>query len=386
MIIKNGKVLHANRMEIGCDVRTEGKTIRSIGPELKGEYGEEVIDAEGCYVLPGLIDIHTHGLHEVRVDHGDLAEFARLQLGHGITACVPTLAGTLQEDIEVIRKGLKETDHFKRTPNLVGFRPEILYISDASAGSSDSLAPITAENTEALFEAGQGTIRIWDVSPELEGATDFIRWAARNGIVTSMAHSFADVPQIREAVDAGMRLVTHFYDLFPIPEEIDEGVYPEGVTDYINIEDRLTVEIIPDGVHVYPMLVEKSLRCKGMERVVFITDSVPGAGSSPGIYDGLYPGWKLEVTPDRGVRRVSDDLLSGSALTLEKGFFRAVNVYGRSLPQASMLCSGNAARLLGIDRKGYLASGMDADIIIVNPDLELQKVIVAGKPSDPRRP
>jgi len=85
------------------------------------------------------------------------------------------------------------------------------------------------------------------------------------------------------------------------------------------------------------------------------------------------------------VRRVSDDLLSGSALTLEKGFFRAVNVYGRSLAQASMLCSGNAARLLGLNRKGYLASGMDADIVILDANLELQKVIVAGKPSEPKR-
>lgn len=385
MIVKNGKVLHVNRMENGCDVQIEDGTIRTIGPNLKVDSGETVIEADGCYVLPGLIDIHTHGLHEVRVDSGDLVEFARLQLSHGITACVPTLAGTLREDIEVIQKGLKETDHFQRTPNLVGFRPEILYVSDASAGSSESLAPITAENSEALFKAGEGTIRIWDVSPELEGAIDFIRWACSKGIITSMAHSFAVVAQIRQAVDAGMRLVTHFYDLFPIPEEIDEGVYPEGVTDYINIEDRLTVEIIPDGVHVYPMLVEKSLRCKGIERVVFITDSVPGAGRPPGIYDGLYPGWKLEVTADRGVRRVSDDLLSGSALTLEKGFFRAVNVYGRSLAQASMLCSGNAARLLGLNRKGYLASGMDADIVILDANLELQKVIVAGKPSEPKR-
>ena len=93
--------------------------------------------------------------------------------------------------------------------------------------------------------------------------------------------------QTQAAVDAGMSLATHFYDVYPIPEETDQGVYPAGVTDYINIEDRLSVEIIPDGVHVHPLLVEKTVRCKGIERVIFITDSVPGAGKPPGIYDGI---------------------------------------------------------------------------------------------------
>ncbi len=90
-------------------------------------------------------------------------------------------------------------------------------------------------------------------------------------------------------------------------------MFPAGLTDYIQIEDRLVAEIIPDGVHVHPFLVEKTLRCKGLTRVAFVTDSVRGAGSPPGIYSGLYPGAEVEVTADRGVRRVGDDALSGSA-------------------------------------------------------------------------
>jgi N-acetylglucosamine-6-phosphate deacetylase len=92
----------------------------------------------------------------------------------------------------------------------------------------------------------------------------------------------------------------------------DPGVYPAGLTDYIRVEDRLTTEIIPDGVHVHPLLVEKTLRCKGLGRMAFVTDGVQGAGNPPGIYDGLYPGVQVAITANRGVRRVPDDTLSGA--------------------------------------------------------------------------
>jgi len=112
-----------------------------------------------------------------------------------------------------------------------------------------------------------------------------------------------------------VELVTHFYDTFDPPPQTDPGVYPAGLTDYIQVEDRLTVEIIPDGVHVHPLLIEKTFRCKGIERIAFITDGVKGADNPPGVYDGLYPGVQVEGTADRGVRRTADDALSGSALT-----------------------------------------------------------------------
>jgi N-acetylglucosamine-6-phosphate deacetylase len=175
-----------------------------------------------------------------------------------------------------------------------------------------------------------------------------------------------------------MSLVTHFYDLFPLAVEVDEGVYPAGVTDYINLEDRLTVEMIPDGVHVHPYLLEQTLRVKGIDKAVFITDSALGSGNPPGIYDGLYPDTQVEVTESRGIRRVGDDLLSCSALTMLAGFRNTVFKFGKSIPVASRLCGGNAARLLGLFTKGYLAPGMDGDIIILDRELHLCTTICRG--------
>jgi N-acetylglucosamine-6-phosphate deacetylase len=379
MLIENGIILHHDRLERGRDLRAAGGRIVAIAPSLAREPGERVIDATGCYILPGLVDLHNHGIRHVMAQYDSLAEYAQLMAAEGATACVPTLLGTPRENIEVMRRGLLETDGLRHTPNLVGFRPEITYLAKTGVGSADSLTKITVETTESLYEAAQGMIPIWDVSPELDGAAAFVRWCREQGIATSLAHTAATIEQTRRAVDAGLSLVTHFYDTFDPPAQTDPGVYPAGLTDYIQVEDRLTVEIIPDGVHVHPLLVEKTFRCKGIERIAFITDGVKGAGNPPGVYDGLYPGVQVEVTADRGVRRTSDNALSGSALTPVQCLRNAVHKFGRSLVEASILCSRTPARVLGLRTKGHLAAGMDTDLIIVTKDFDVVSTICRGE-------
>ncbi|MGQ9502354.1 MAG: N-acetylglucosamine-6-phosphate deacetylase [Anaerolineae bacterium] len=377
MIIKKGIISFGNQLQEGS-IRLKGKVITEIAPAIEEQSGELIIDAAGHYVLPGFIDLHTHGLQDTMPQRGDWLRYAHLQLEQGVTACVPTLFAAPEELIRSMRLALEQTDCFRRTPNLLGFRLEFPYVAKAGAGLASALRPITPETTQALFEAGEGFIRIWDVSPELPGAVAFIRWAGDHGIVTSLAHSSATIEEACHAVKAGLRLVTHFYDTFDVPVMTDPGVYPAGLTDYILVEDRLTVEIIPDGVHVHPLLVEKTLRCKGLERVAFITDSVLGAGSPPGIYAGLYEGAQVAVTSDRGVRRIPDDALSGSAMTQLRCFQQAVRRFGLSIPEASALCSRTPAHVLGLNDQGYLDIGMRANIILLDRDFNLEMTILDG--------
>jgi N-acetylglucosamine-6-phosphate deacetylase len=377
MIIRNGTVLHVGRMERGADVRTDGTTIVEVGAGLVVQ-GEKEVDAAGCYVLPGFIDLHTHGLRHVYVQEGGWREYAALQLEQGVTGCLPTLFGPPAVVAEAMLRGRAESADLQETPNLLGFRLEMPYLAKPGAGQASDLVSITDESTTAMWEASGGKVRVWDVSPELPGALRFIRWAAEQGVVTSMAHTHATWQEARAATDAGLSLVTHFYDTFDQPDERDGGVYPAGLTDYIQIEDRLVAEIIPDGVHVHPFLVEKTLRCKGLGRVVFVTDSVRGAGSPPGIYSGLYPGAEVEVTTERGVRRVGDDALSGSALTMAQAFRNAVQRFGRSIGEASALCSATPAAVLHEPRKGLLAAGMDADLVLLDEGLNVRATVVGG--------
>jgi len=384
MVIRGATVLHVDRLEAEMDLRIADGRILEVDPRLETAAGEERFEAEGLLALPGLIDIHTHGLRSESVQDGSLREYGRMQLEQGVTACVPTLYGPPQTNRRRMREAMRETDDLKLTPNILGFRPEIMYVAKTGAGSAASLSAIQQDTTLALYEAAKGRIPIWDVSPELDGAIPFIRWAVGKGIVVSLAHTRATVEQARRAVDAGLSLVTHLYDTFDLAEQTDPGVYPAGLTDYLLVEDRVTVEIIPDGVHVHPLLVEKTLRCKGLERVALVTDSLRGSGNPPGVYDGLAAGERIAVTPDRGMRRVSDDALSGSCLTHLQSFRNAVRLFGRSVREASILCSRNQARLLGLP-KGCLAAGLEADLILLDERLELVATFLAGRAVYQRR-
>ena len=312
MFIRNGAVLHDDRLEAATDLRTEGGRITAIAKDLRPEPGEQVLDATGCYVLPGLIDLHNHGVRHVMAQYDSLVEYARLLAAEGVTACLPTLLGSPQENVEAMRRGLVETDNFRLASNLIGFRPEITYLAKTGAGAGARWPGFRPRRPRrSTRPAGE---------PSASG-TCRRSWTARSrssagagsaNIVTSLAHSSASIEQARLAVDAGLSLITHFYDTFDPPPMTDPGVYPTGLTDYIQVEDRLTTEIIPDGVHVHPLLVEKTFRCKGLGRVAFVTDGVKGVGNPSGIYDGLYPGVQVAISADRGVRRVPDDALSGA--------------------------------------------------------------------------
>ena len=140
MFIRTGTVLHDDRLEAATDLRTEGGRITAIAKDLRPEPGEQVLDATGCYVLPGLIDLHNHGVRHVMAQYDSLVEYARLLAAEGVTACLPTLLGSPQENMEAMRRGLAETDNFRLAPNLIGFRPEITYLAKTGAGAAGSLS------------------------------------------------------------------------------------------------------------------------------------------------------------------------------------------------------------------------------------------------------
>lgn len=230
-----------------------------------------------------------------------------------------------------------------------------------------------------LLAAGGGLIRIWDISPELPGAVDEIRYLSERGIVCSLAHTQTTIAQARAAVDAGARLVTHLFDTFVLPVMTDPGVYPAGLVDYLLTEDRVTCEIIADGTHVHPLLVEKALRCKTADRLAFVTDSNYGAGLPPGRYT-LPNDWGPVAIdgPNNGVRLLERGMvLSGSALTPLDVFRNAVQMFNKDIATASRLCSVAQARLLGLN-KGEIAIGKDADVIVLDEQLELVCTIAAG--------
>jgi len=380
LIVRNGKVLLADGRISRADMIIAEGRIRKIGGARAGEFKQaEVINAAGKYVLPGFIDIHTHGIGYESYC-GSLVKYAAKEASRGTTTFYPTLFGSVDFICAHLRRNLAETRSLADVPQVGGFRLESPYLAKTGAGREKDLAKITRAHTGQLLEAGGGHIKIWDVSPELKNACETIRFLSRRGILCSMAHTNATIAQARAAVRAGARLVTHLFDTFAPPPVTDPGVYPVSLTDYFLLEDGVACEIIGDGTHVHPLLVALTFRCKPPDKIIIITDSNFGASLPPGEY--LLPGSLRKATikgPNDGVRLVSRLRgLSGSALTPLDAFRNAIRMFGRDIATASKLCSRNPAALLGL-KKGEIKTGFDADLVILKPDLTLTHTIVGGK-------
>lgn len=376
MAIRNGRVLHPDGQLNTCDLLIRQGRIADLTPSFESEHA---VDATGCYVLPGLIDLHTHGICTESAQAGSLAAYARLEASFGTTCFYPTLFGPPEDSARQMERHRRETDELRQLPQVGGFRLESPYLAQTGAGLSRDMVPITPETTEMLLASSGGHLRIWDVSPELDGAPELIGRLSRRGIVCSLAHTQATIEQGRTAVDAGARLVTHLFDVFPLPSTDEAGTFPFGLVDYLLIEDRVTCEIIGDGTHAHPFLVEEAFRCKPPDRLVFITDSNYGAGLKPGRYDAGSWGEVQIDGPNNGVRMVNREMgLAGSALTPIDSFRNVIRLFHKDIATASRLWSRNPARLMGLN-KGEIAPGRDADLIILDQDLELIYTIVAGE-------
>jgi len=377
LVIKNGEVLLPDGEVHIRDVLLEQGQIREVEESLTAK---SEIDAKGLHVVPGLIDLHTHGIQRVNLQSGALSEYASIEASLGTTTFYPTLFDTPDAIGEQMERHRAETDELRQLPQIPGFRLESPYLARTGAGLAKDLGLITRQTTDMLLEAGGGHIRIWDLSPELEGAPETIEYLAQQDIVCSIAHTDATIEQARAAVDAGARLVTHLFDVFKLPEDAGTGVYPHGLVDYLLIEDRVMCEIIADGTHVPDLLVEKAFRCKPEDRLVFVTDSNFGAGLPPGQYEAGGSWGLIQIDgPNNGARMVDRDLgLAGSALTPIDAFRNAIRMFDKSKTVASRICSLNPARLMGLN-KGEIAPGRDADLLLLDADLAVVTTIAAGQ-------
>ena len=381
-MVRNGQVILANGKVIRTDILIEDGRIKKIGRISSGGRKQiPGIDAAGGYVLPGFIDIHTHGIGRESAN-GSLKAYAELEAAHGTTTFYPTIFCPPEESCEHMRRHLRETKNLKDIPQVGGFRLESPYLACAGGGLNKDLAAISDELTGRLLEAGGGHIKIWDISPELPHAEEAIRLLSSKGIICSLAHTTCSIEQARAAVDAGARLITHMFDTFNLPQitDPDPGVYPAGLTDYLLLEDRVACEIIADGTHVHPLLVEKTLRCKPAEKVIFVTDSNFGAGLPSGEYV-LPQGWgRVKIDgANNGVRLIDRGMeLAGSALTPIDLFRNAIRLFGKDMAAAARLCSRNPAILMSLN-KGEIAVNRDADLAVLTPELELTYTIAGGK-------
>ena len=354
-LIKN--VLHKGAL---CDIGIEGGKIAAIAPA--GELPFEGVDFCGSKVYPGLIDTHTHGCIGKDTMDRELAEMSDYYLANGVTTWYPTTMTVSREDI--IAATTVDLSSVGGA-NIPGFHLEGPFINVKYKGAQNERFVVSPDMD--LIKACDKVKKI-TVAPEVEGALEFIAECKKAGIVVSLGHSTADYECASAAFKAGASCLTHTYNCMSPLHHRAPGPIPAGA------EGGAYAELICDGIHVHPAMVRLLVKLYGSERVVLVSDSVRAAG----LDDGTYDLGGLDITVRDGVARTKDGNLAGSTATLLYCVKRAIE-FGIPEERAFMMATANPARLMGLDKKGKIEVGCDADIIIVDDKLDLVKSIVRGE-------
>ena len=383
--IINGTIVTGGESFTGNVVLNEG-TIEYVGRDLPTVQDDaEIIDAKGCYVAPGFIDMHTHGAGGADFMDGTVEAYltaARMHAIHGTTLLYPTTLTSTNEmlygSFETYNKAAElNTDGAQ----FGGMHLEGPYFSPMFAGAQDPRYlrnPRPEEYLEILDKCPN--LARWSFAPELEGSEEFAAELRKRGIVASIGHTNATFGECDAAYKAGANLMTHFYSCMSTVSRRNAFRYA-GTIEYGYIQDGMDVEIIADGIHVPQDLLHLLLKIKGVERICLVTDSMRAAGmpEGPSVLGGMADG--QEVIVEDGVAKLIDrTAFAGSVATADRLVRTMVQVAGCSIADAVRMITENPARVMGIsDHKGALKAGMDADVVIFDENINIQNTIIKGK-------
>lgn len=383
--IINGKIVTGGECFAGIVVLKDG-VIDYVGTEdVQVSEDAKIIDAQGCYVAPGFIDMHTHGAGGADFMDGTVEAYltaARTHAIHGTTLLYPTtLTSTNEALYGSFDTYLKAEEMNTEGAKFGGMHLEGPYFSPVFAGAQDPRYlrnPRPEEYMEILDRCPK--LARWSFAPELEGSEEFAAELKKRGIVASIGHTNALFSECDAAYKAGANLMTHFYSCMTTVTRRNAYRYA-GTVEYGYIQDGMNVEIIADGIHVPQDLLHLLLKIKGVERIALVTDSMRGAGmpEGPSILGGLESG--QEVIVEDGVAKLLDrSAFAGSVATADRLVRTMTQIAGCSMPDAVRMITENPARIMGIsDRKGSLKAGMDADVVIFDENVNIKNTIIEGK-------
>ena len=337
----------------------------------------EVIEGKDKFIVPGYIDMHVHGGGGSDVMDGDYEAINQIAIAHshfGTTSFLPTtmtmskdkIIRSLRSICEAVKKGTEGAE-------ILGIHMEGPYINPEKKGAQkeEEIKKISIEEFLEFNQASGNLIRLVTIAPEMPGAIGLIKYLYKQGIIASVGHTNATYVQVQAGIQAGLSHVTHAFNAMRELHHREPGVVGAALT-----SPELTVEVIADGIHIHPIVLKILTKIKEGEKIVLITDAMRAAG----IKEGTYDLGGQEVIVAKGQARLKDGTLAGSVLTMDKAVKNMVNKVGIQLPKAIQMASFNPARSIGIDdKKGSLEPGKDADIVILNKNLETELTIVAGK-------
>jgi N-acetylglucosamine-6-phosphate deacetylase len=324
------------------------------------------------WLVPGFVDIHVHGGAGAEFQHAEAAEVRRILDFHRSHGTTTALASLVTGPLEELTRAVAGLSELVADGLLAGVHLEGPFLSDAHRGAHPPglLRPPTPEALSRLLGAGHGTIRMVTLAPELPGGMRAIRQVIEAGAVAAVGHTAAGYDQTRAAVEAGAGVATHLYN--GMPEPLHRAPGPAMA---LLEADRVTVELIMDGVHVHPAMARAAARLAGPGRLALVTDAMAAAGMD----DGQYRLGSLEVTVRGGEARLGEGgSLAGSTLTLDVALRNAV-VAGIPFADALAAVTATPARVIGMaGEAGTIAAGRRADLVVLNNNLTVESVMAGG--------
>jgi N-acetylglucosamine-6-phosphate deacetylase len=362
------------------DARIAAIETRRVDPT-----GAAVIDATGCYVVPGFIDVHVHGVEGYDTLDGDgaVAQIASRLVRYGVTAFCPTTVACTPEALGAFLAAVAQArvSPDGRAAHVLPAHLESNFTSPAYCGAQPVSCLRTATGPDEgdytgrdildVIERRRADVGIVTLAPELPGGIDLVRALVRAGHRVSLGHSGADFDTAIAAIEAGARHATHLFNrMTPMRHRAP------GLTGAVLARDEVAAELICDGVHVHPAVSRIAIAAKQPSRIMAITDATAGAGLPPGA-EARLGGRAIHVR--RHAAFLADGTLAGSTLTMNRAFQAIMDRFGGSPVDAAMMCATTPARELNLNGFGVLAEGAAADIVVLDRDCQVVRTIVGGQ-------
>jgi N-acetylglucosamine-6-phosphate deacetylase len=354
-------------------VHVDGDTVLSV-EKHRPAIDAPVVDLAGAWLLPGYVDIHMHGGGGHNVAHSLRAMEAAVAFHRGrgttttlvslMTASVAEMCEQLGWAADLTRRGSTPRGH------VLGSHLEGPFLSPRRRGAQNAAHMIAPDMSilDRMLAAAEGTLRMVTLAPELDGALRLIGPLREAGVIAAMGHSDATYEEAKAAIQAGVGHVTHLFNGMPPLHHRAPGLIGAA------LEARISCELINDGRHVHPAMIGLVAGLIGCP--VLITDAIDATGVGDGSF--VLAGQEVHVH-DGEARLVSTRSLAGSTLTMDQALRRSVNDGGLSIETASAAASINPARVLGLDASiGSIASGRQADLVVLDDDLQVTAVMAAG--------
>ena len=373
MLLVNARYYDGDFVLREGQIRVEGDVIASFDPPQQRD--TQTYDLQGCIVLPGLIDVHSHGCGGAQLSDAtpsSIAKMARFLAKEGITSFVPT---TISQPREALLAQVTAVRDTARTggAQILGIHLEGPFFSPQKAGiqPKENLLEPDFELVEELNRQSGGLVRMVDVAPELPGGMEFIA-RAKDRFLLGIAHTNTDYDTAVRAMEMGAHHVIHLFNAMSGFGHREPGL----VGAVFDAKAAPTAELIADGNHLHPAVIRTAFRLLGRDRAVLISDGLAPAG----LPEGEYFLGSIPIRVENGLCRGRDGTIAGSAVTLMEVLRRTVR-FGVPFDVALRAATINPARLLGLERQiGSIEIGKQADLVVVDPALQVRRVFLRGRP------